>query len=90
MVFESNVAIGDLVPIRDYWWNDDLSWLRSLTCANHTDAAYLTKNPFSRGIHLIKRPEGDMPRSATGECLCPFSDLRVVIGQEDLDARPNV
>jgi hypothetical protein len=68
-----------LVPIKDYEWTDDYSFHRTLTCVNHTDARYLTKNPFWRSIHVVKFPEGDIPRSETGECQCPMSDLAVVV-----------
>ena len=69
-----------LVPVRDFPWSGDYSTMHSLTCVNHPTARYLTKNPFARNIHLIKRPEGDIPRTPdTGECLCPFGDLAVIV-----------
>jgi len=67
-----------LTPIKEYAWTDDYSFMREMTCKNHPTAKYLTKNPFSRGIHIIKLPEGDIPRGETGECQCPLSDLVVV------------
>lgn len=71
-----------LIPIREYPWDDDYSYLRTLTCKNHPTAKYFTKNPFNRSIHPIALPEGDIPRSATGECLCPFDDLAVVVSSK--------
>lgn len=68
-----------LTPVHEYVWTEDFSFMRSLTCINHQTARYLTKNPFHRGIHVIKLPEDqDIPRSITGECQCPFSDLAVI------------
>lgn len=52
----------------------DLSCMKTLTCVNHPTAVYLTKNPWMRGIHVIKFPEGFEYK----ECPCPFSDLRVM------------
>lgn len=72
-----------LVPVKDYEWTDDYSFMRELTCKNHPTAMYLTKNPWQRSIHLIKRPEGDIERNHTGECTCPFSDLVVRVREED-------
>jgi hypothetical protein len=64
-------------------WND-LSTMKSLTCVNHPTAKYLTKNPWTRGLHFIspcdEAPFGDQSVGvlAAWECPCPFSDLRVV------------
>lgn len=71
-----------LTPIHEYVWPDDLSEMHSLTCRNHTSARYLTKNPFSRGLHIIALPEGDIPRAMTGECQCPLRDLVVIEAME--------
>jgi hypothetical protein len=60
---------------------EDYSEMKQLTCAKHQDARYLTKNPWNRTLHLIDPPKGLKPEeySNTGECKCPFSDLRVVV-----------
>lgn len=71
-----------LTPISEYEWGEDYS-LKTLTCVNHPTARYLTKNPFCRGIHVIRFPEGDIPRSVTGECQCPLSALAVVEGERE-------
>lgn len=67
-----------LTPVHEYVWTDDLSFMRTLTCRNHTTARYLTKNPFIRSLHLVRIPDGDIERSYTGECKCAFSDLVVI------------
>lgn len=64
-------------------WND-MSTMKSLTCVNHPGALYSTKNPWERSLHVIQvpTPEDMKPgehRTSTGECECPFDDLRVVI-----------
>ena len=75
-----------LVPIGEYEWTDDYSFHRTLTCKNHPTAKYLTKNPFYRSIHVVKLPEGEIERSETGECTCPFSDLVVVTDESKVDS----
>lgn len=62
-----------------------------LTCVNHQTAEYLTKNPFLRHVHIIKFPKGLAPeeRSPSGECKCPFSDLVVVVEEEDSEEGTN-
>jgi hypothetical protein len=68
-----------LIKLGDWEWGDDYSYLRTLTCVNHPTARYLTKNPFFRSIGIITLPTDEgIERTATGECLCPFSDLRVI------------
>lgn len=58
--------------------------MHTLTCVNHQTAKYYSKNPWTRGLHLIEYPieyrygKGDNSRFGT-ECPCPFSDLRVVV-----------
>lgn len=62
-----------LTPVGEYEWTDDYSFMRSMTCKNHPTARYLTKNPFFRGVHVVKFPDG-----MTEECSCPFGDLVVI------------
>jgi len=71
-----------LVPVSEFEWTDDYSFLRELTCKNHPTARYLTKNPFERNIHLAKVPEGNIERSDEGDCTCPFSDLMVIVNNQ--------
>jgi len=70
------------VPVGEWKWTEDYSYSRKLTCKNHPTAVYYTKNPWARNLHLIQRPVGDIPRSPTGECVCPFSDLVVLVRPE--------
>lgn len=68
-----------LIKIEDWEWGNDYSYMRTLTCVNHPTARYLTKNPFYRSIGVIALPiDDDIERTATGECICPFEDLRVI------------
>ena len=77
--FEEHQA-KNLVPINEFKWTDDYSFMRTLTCINHQTARYSTKNPFFRSLICTKLPEGDIERSNTGECTCPMSNLVVVTG----------
>ena len=79
--------MSKLIPINEYKWTDDYSWHRTLTCVNHQDAVYYTKNFFMRSVILVKVPSGDIERLSTGECACPVTDLRVV---EELKGTANV
>jgi hypothetical protein len=75
-----------LVPVNEYKWDDDYSYLRKLTCKNHQTAEYLTKNPWQRGLHVIKVPtDAHIERSSTGECTCSFGDLVVIV--EDAESK---
>lgn len=58
----------------------DYARMKRLTCRNHPDAEYLTKNPWTRSLAITALPKGLRPeeRTATGECRCPFRDLVVV------------
>lgn len=82
----------ELIPIYDHVWSSDFSYLRVLTCANHQTARYLTKNPFERNLHITRLPIGEgIERSATGECVCPFRDLVVIVnnGNDNPDTWSN-
>ena len=63
-----------LIPVPEFDWTDDFSWLRMVTCVNHPSAIYLTKNPMHRTLHFIKPADG-----MTGMCDCDNSELRVVV-----------
>lgn len=71
-----------LVPIKEHVWSDDFSYHRILTCINHQDARYSTKNPFTRSIFFQKAPEGNFPRRLNGECKCAIEDLAVLVYEE--------
>ncbi|MFG3405629.1 hypothetical protein [Streptomyces sp. NPDC048142] len=72
---------ADLVPVGEFDWTDDYSYQRILTCKNHPTARYSTKNPWMRSLGVIRLPEGDIPRTNTGECTCPFRDLVVIVSE---------
>jgi hypothetical protein len=63
-----------LIPIGDYPWGEVGNDMVTLTCKNHPTAEYSTKNPWLRGIHIHKYPDG-----WRSECPCPFGDLAVVV-----------
>lgn len=63
-----------LIPFSEVDFSD-YSKMKSITCVNHPTARYLSKDPYSRGLHFIHSAD-EMP--AGTECPCPFSDLRVI------------
>lgn len=63
-------------PVNEFKFPEPGSKMFQLTCKNHPTAKYLTKNPYSRGLHLINVPEG-----FSSECPCAFGDL-VVLTEE--------
>jgi hypothetical protein len=67
------------IPIGEFEWTDDYSFMRTLTCKNHPTSRYLTKNPYARNIHLAKLPEGNIERNDYGDCVCPLTDLVVIV-----------
>lgn len=71
--------MSNLVPVEEFKWGE-VGKLRSLTCINHQEARYLTKNPWLRGLHFVK---GHNPMAPWTECSCPFSDLVVIIKEEN-------
>lgn len=68
----------DQIPVGEFEWTDDYSFHRILSCKNHLSARYMTKNTFYRSLHVVKLPDGDIERTDTGECTCPFADLVVI------------
>lgn len=73
------------VPIREYKFpNMDSAGepdpnakggMYEITCINHQTAKYLTKNPFSRGLHFVQAADGFWWNE---ECPCGFDELVVV------------
>jgi hypothetical protein len=66
----------------------DFSTMKTLTCVHHQGARYLTKNAWQRNLHLVQPdPEivaaGITNTHGAPECPCPFSDLRVVVEDEN-------
>lgn len=77
---EYNTEASNLVPMKEFGWTDDYSYMRILTCKNHTDAVYSTKNPYSRTVHMVKAPKvPDAERLESGECNCAWEDMRVIV-----------
>lgn len=79
-----------LVPIGEFIWGE-IGPTHELTCINHQDAVYMTKNPWLRNLHTIKLPAiPNDERTASGECKCPFADLVVKVedDQPGGDASP--
>jgi hypothetical protein len=60
----------------DVDWNDR-SYHKTLVCANHPRTRYFTKNPFDRSVFMSKGVNGG-EGFFDEECMCSFSDLRVV------------
>ena len=57
-----------------------------LTCVNHPEGRWLTKNPDTRHIHFVGwdrigsfGPGDRHPEFGIRECPCPYSDLRVIL-----------
>lgn len=73
-----------LVRVGEFEWTDDYSFMRTMTCINHPTARYSTKNPYFRSLFIVKLPEGDIERTATGECTCPISDLVVLVEETEV------
>ena len=61
---------------------DDRSFHKVLTCVNHPEARWLTKNPWDRSIFVRKGANGG-DIETDPECDCPFSDLRYIKGEEN-------
>jgi hypothetical protein len=56
----------------------------TMTCVNHPEGKWTTKNPYERHIHWLgwRHEDGVMfshPEFGYNECPCPFRDLRVVV-----------
>lgn len=71
---ESVQESPEMVPVREFVWTDDYSYMRWLTCRNHPTARYLTKNPFWRSLLVLRFDE-----TLNAECPCPFDDLMVIV-----------
>ena len=69
------------VPIKEYPWDEKFDGgLKTVTCRYHPTARYLTKHPRIRSLHFVQAPD---PAHPFTECKCPYSDLVVVIGEEE-------
>lgn len=62
------------IPVGEFRFPEPGPVMFDMTCRNHPTARYSTKNPYQRGLHILKFPDG-----MTGECPCPFSDMVVIV-----------
>lgn len=76
-----------LVPIGEFPWGDDFSWLRHLTCGNHPTGKYYTKNPWERGIHLVECPLDVDGNPGMYDCSCNRLSLVVVVAPDSQEQR---
>ena len=69
----------EMFPLKDALvdW-DDLSFHKILTCVNHPRSRFITKNPWSRSVFMIRGVAGG-PEMIDEECDCPFDDMRYII-----------
>lgn len=58
------------IPVTEFKFPQPGPDMFRLTCKNHAEMEYLTKNPYQRGLHLVK---------GWPECPCPFADLVVLV-----------
>jgi hypothetical protein len=90
---KSKVKLLKFDEVGDIFKSGNEGTLHKLTCVNHPTAKYYSKNPFSRGLHIIEYPveyrtklKGGGTNPLLGEeCPCPFDDLRVVVEEESND-----
>ena len=64
----------DSTPVHDFDWDANGMEHRTLTCKNHTDRRWVTKNWNERTLHYIGLSDG----SYAPECVCRASLLRVI------------
>src|SRR3954463_6053671 len=64
-------------PVHQFEFGTPSGVMYELTCANHTNLRWSTKNPYQRSLFFIGL--ADDPHDITAkECECPFSDLMVI------------
>lgn len=71
-----------LVRLDDFPFTNDYSYHRTLTCVNHPQQRWFTKNPYDRSIFYM--PSAGDPT----ECRCPADDLRVVVEESQPPSAP--
>ncbi len=81
-----SVSDPNLVPVREWDWDDDYTYHRALTCVFHQSLRWGTKNYYARNLHYYGRalPEGGYDRFYP-ECTCDPIYLRVI--RDVTDAR---
>ncbi len=69
------------VPIREYAFTSDYSYHTILSCKNHPDLRWSSKDPYARSIFYRGHKDDTSPgllRPYEPECDCPMSDMTVV------------
>lgn len=62
-----------LVTLDEFTFTDDYSYHRSLTCVQHPQMRWFTKNPWARSMFYLPTAEAPI------ECSCHFSEMRVIV-----------
>lgn len=79
MQLEIKGVLKEVVPVNEFKfpgeYEPEFGGHFQLTCVNHTDARWSTKNPHCRNLHFIEGP-AEHPFT---ECSCPYSDLVVIL-----------
>lgn len=73
-----------LVELGNFNWTNDFSYHRTLTCINHQEMRWSTKNPFQRSIFYISQEE------CGAECNCPLADMRVIVEESQAPIREEI
>lgn len=70
------------VPVRKYRWNyADYTVHRTLSCANHPNLVWTSKNPFDRSVFYAGSQEdvqGGTFSPSTPQCDCSLEDMTLV------------
>jgi hypothetical protein len=68
---------NNTTPVAEFRFGTPSGVMFELTCKNHLDLRWSTKNPFVRNLHFIGLAK-DPHDITTRECDCPFEDLVVI------------
>lgn len=68
--------------------NKDVPSHARLTCKNHPDLRWLTKNPYQRGLHYLGLADDieitkENAKYMWQECDCAFIDLVVIVEEKE-------
>lgn len=69
------------IPIEYYYFGNDYTYHRILSCVRHPRARFTSKNPFARSVFPMDQSE------QTRACDCPINHL-TVIGDEKHPGNP--
>lgn len=70
----AKTLLANFTPVADFDWDMNGMQHRTLSCVNHTDLRWVTKNVWERSLHYVGRSDG----LYVHECPCPLADLRVI------------